>query len=81
MDACENHGLQVVAVKEKELLSRSLDKLSISQEALDRHISTIGRTVGPPWRQDEKLAMLVAWLALATAAGTSTLNQQDQLLC
>ncbi len=71
MDACEHHGLQVIAVKEKELLSRSLDKLQISQEALDRHLSSIGRSIGPPWRQDEKLAVLVAWLALAAAGGTS----------
>ncbi|MGB7554548.1 MAG: hypothetical protein WBM04_09245 [Candidatus Korobacteraceae bacterium] len=71
MDACEHHGLQVMAVKEKELLFRSLDKLQISQEALDRLLSSIGRTIGPPWRQDEKLAVLVAWLALAAAGGTS----------
>ncbi len=81
MDACEHHGLQVIAVKEKELLSRSLDKLQISQEALDRHLSSIGRSIGPPWREDEKLAMLVAWLALAATAGISKLNQQDQLPC
>ncbi len=71
MDACEHHGLQVTAVKEKELLSRFLDKLQISEEVLDRQLSSIGRSIGPPWRQDEKLAMLVAWLALATAGSAS----------
>jgi len=25
----------------------------------------MGRALGPPWRQDEKLATLAAWLALA----------------
>jgi hypothetical protein len=25
--------------------------------------------LGPPWRQDEKFATLVAWLALAAVAG------------
>jgi hypothetical protein len=27
----------------------------------------MGRSLGPPWRQDEKLATLAAWLVLAQA--------------
>jgi len=70
-DACKHHGVQVIGVKEKELLSHCENELHISQEALDQHLSSIGRIVGPPWRQDEKFAMMVAWLALAAGGGTS----------
>src|SRR5271165_1926307 len=67
LDACRHHGVQVIGVREKELLSRCEDELHISQEALGQHLSSIGRIIGPPWRQDEKFAMMVAWLALAAA--------------
>jgi hypothetical protein len=71
LDACKHHEVQVVRVKEKELLPRCETELHISQDALDRHLASIGSLIGPPWRQDEKLATLVAWLALAAAGGTS----------
>ncbi len=70
LDACKHHELQVIAVKEKDLFCRFLER-HISQEALDQYLSSVGRAIGPPWRRDEKLAMLVAWLALAAATGTS----------
>jgi hypothetical protein len=28
----------------------------------------MGKLMGPPWRQDEKLAALAAWLTLAAAS-------------
>jgi hypothetical protein len=71
LEACKHHEVQVIAVKEKELLPRFQNELHISQEALEQHLSSIGRILGPPWRQDEKFAMIVAWLALATVGRTS----------
>jgi hypothetical protein len=72
LDACKHHDeVQVIGVKEKELLPHCENGLHISQEALKQHLSSIGRLLGPPWRQDEKLATLVAWLSLASAGGTS----------
>ena len=70
-DACNQHELQVIGVKEKELLGRCNAELRMSQDRLEQHLSSIGRALGPPWRQDEKLATLVAWLALATVGRTS----------
>jgi hypothetical protein len=32
---------------------------------LQRRVSEMGRALGPPWRQDEKLATLAAWVVLA----------------
>lgn len=71
VDACKHHAVPVSAVKEKELLPRCQSELHISREALDQHVSSIRRIIGPPWRQDEKFAMMVAWLALAAGGRTS----------
>jgi hypothetical protein len=68
LDACKYHEVQVVAVKEKELLRACENELRTSQGALDKHLSSIGRRLGPPWQQDEKFATMVAWLALAASA-------------
>ena len=62
--ACGNHRLSVVAVKEKELMSRAQSELRISGELIERHLQRMGKAIGTPWRQDEKLASVVAWMAL-----------------
>jgi hypothetical protein len=66
--AAADQGLPVVRVKERELLGRCAAELRLGEEILRRRLADLGRTLGPPWRQDEKLATLVAWLALAGAA-------------
>jgi hypothetical protein len=66
-DAATHHGLKVLGVKEKELIARCQKEFRVPHHSLDQHLVSIGRTLGPPWRQDEKLATQVAWLALATA--------------
>jgi len=71
LDACKHHEVQAIGVKEKELLPHFDNELHISQEDLDQHLSSIGRIIGPPWRQDKRFAMMVAWLALAAAERTS----------
>jgi hypothetical protein len=71
LDACKHYELQVTKVKEKELLPHCRGDLDVSQEFLDQHLASVGRTIGPPWRQDQKLAMLVGWLALSGAVGVS----------
>ena len=49
-------ALPLVAVKERELLSRA--------KPLEPHLAAMGRAIGPPWRQDQKYAAMAAWLAL-----------------
>jgi hypothetical protein len=66
--AATAQGLPVVRVKERELLVRCTAELRLGEEVLRRRLADLGRTLGPPWRQDEKLATLVAWLALASAS-------------
>jgi hypothetical protein len=66
-NACRHGSLPVTKVKEKEAFARAEEILSLSADAIQRHLLEIGRAIGPPWRQDEKLAALAAWLALVGA--------------
>jgi hypothetical protein len=66
--ACEHRGLPVIRIKEQALYSTASTQLGISAEKIQSRLAEIGRAVGPPWRQDEKLAALIAWVALAGAA-------------
>jgi hypothetical protein len=65
--ACEACGLSVSAVKERELLSRSAAALGIEPDGIERRVSAMGKPIGPPWRQDEKLCALASWLVLGNA--------------
>jgi len=67
--AIERCGLPLTAVPERELWARCTVDLHMTPEELQRSIAEMGRSIGPPWRQDEKCAALVGWLALASASG------------
>jgi len=57
-------GVRSVEVREKELFDRGVAALGKAEPELRRRLDELGRPLGPPWRQDEKRATLVAWLAL-----------------
>jgi hypothetical protein len=61
--ASESCGLRVCRIKEKELFSRAESKFEMSSARLQRMLDELGKMVGPPWQQDQKLAALAAWLA------------------
>lgn len=63
--AAEQHDLPVTRVREKELFARAAADLRIPTDALQRGVNELGRSIGPPWTQDQKLAALVGWVALA----------------
>jgi hypothetical protein len=69
--ACEHCGLPVLGVKERELLSRAEKDLHFSTAKIEQQLAKLGKSVGTPWRQDEKYAALVAWLALTTGGKKS----------
>ena len=60
-EAC---GLAVRGVKEREVFERGAVELGMPAAELQQRVAELGRRLGPPWRQDEKLAALVAWLVL-----------------
>jgi hypothetical protein len=63
--AGEDCNLRVTGVKERELYARGAAELRVAADELGRRVTEMGRTLGPPWRQDQKLAALTGWLALA----------------
>lgn len=63
--ACGQAKLPLKAIRERELLGATAERLKRRPEFLLRHVTMLGKSVGPPWTQDEKLATLGAWLTLA----------------
>ncbi|HEX9303192.1 MAG TPA: hypothetical protein VGA31_01955 [Thermoanaerobaculia bacterium] len=66
-EAASHFGLSVDGVREKEIWERASADLGIPIAELQRLVNAIGKTLGPPWTQDQKLAALSGWLALAHA--------------
>jgi len=63
--AASQFGLSVEGVREKEIWTRAAADLEIPVAELQRLVNVIGKSIGPPWTQDQKLAALSGWLALA----------------
>lgn len=64
--ACARAKLPLTSIKERDLLAAASKKLSKRPEFLHRSVAVLGRSLGSPWTQDEKLATLAAWLTLAS---------------
>jgi hypothetical protein len=63
--AGEHLSLEVTGVRERELLALAAEATGLETPELQRRAGEMGRALGPPWRQDEKLATLAAWMVLA----------------
>jgi hypothetical protein len=66
--ASERCSLAVIGIREREVWERGAAAVGLAADDLRRRIDALGRTLGPPWTQDEKLAALAGWTALAEAA-------------
>ena len=64
LDASEWCGIPVLGVKEKELYELGVAKIGVPASELERRIQQMGKTMGPPWTQDQKYAALAAWMML-----------------
>jgi hypothetical protein len=64
--AAQRAGLQSLILVEREAFSSAAKTLRRSLEQLQRGLTRIGAVAGRPWRRDEQLAALAAWLALAS---------------
>jgi len=62
--ACEACGIEVVGIRESEVLERCAAALKVSADELPTRLSEMVKAMGRPWTQDEKLA---------TAAGLTIL--------
>lgn len=63
--AIESCALPVASVLERELWDRSAAVFHLVKGDLQGRLKELGRSLGPPWREDQKLASLAAWIALA----------------
>ena len=65
LDACEHLRIAVVRLPERELEERAEARFGKAAPRLERRISSLGRSLGPPWTRDQKAAALAAAIALA----------------
>jgi hypothetical protein len=57
---------KLVALPEKDLTSRAVKALDMSEPAFRKELAVLGKSVGPPWGRDQKDAALAALVALQT---------------
>jgi len=62
--ACEDLGIAVTPLRERELEERAKEVLGNKATQVKQRILGIGKRLGPPWTRDEKLAALAATLIL-----------------
>jgi hypothetical protein len=55
--------LEVVELEEKSLLDLAENALGLSSAEIDARLKGLGATVSRPWRKEQKLACLSAWVA------------------
>ena len=63
--ACESGGLKFSGVKERDLVDQAATALHIPVAEVERRATELGKGIGPPWTQDQKLSAIAAWLILA----------------
>jgi hypothetical protein len=63
VEACKAYGLSVVRVPERDLWPRAAHALGWPETRLQDRIMELGRRLGPPWGEDQKLATLAAMIA------------------
>jgi hypothetical protein len=62
--ALASHGVECDVIVEQHLARRAAADLGRTAAALARTVTAFGKSLGPPWRADEKAAATAAWLAL-----------------
>lgn len=61
--ACAHLGLKVGRVPERDLRSLAAGALKVAPEKLTARLREMGKRLGPPWSEDQKLATLAALTA------------------
>lgn len=63
--ACEICNLPLARVPQKDAIGFVSKALHLEDKKIRDMIAAIGKQAGPPWSEDQKLATLAAWIALA----------------
>jgi len=64
IQASKHWHITAVTFQERELFPAACKILRIQLDDLRARLTALGKPIGAPWSQDEKIAALVAWLAL-----------------
>jgi hypothetical protein len=67
-EACEHCGVPVVSFRERELDDRANSTFGKAVAGGRERISSLGKTVGSPWTQDEKTAALAGLMVIGDTA-------------
>jgi hypothetical protein len=67
----------MTAVPERDLHDRATTRFAISPSSLRKRLTELGQPIGAPWRDDEKLATLAAWLALVAESRLAPPNAES----
>ncbi|HEY1524760.1 MAG TPA: hypothetical protein VGH51_00870 [Candidatus Angelobacter sp.] len=72
----EDLDVPVTGIRERELDERAFDIFGKDAAAVRKSIDGMGRSLGPPWTQDEKLAALSAAIVLAESHAKSSVRSK-----
>jgi len=67
-EATRSCGLTSTIFVERELFAHAAAILGRSEVSLKQDLAHLGRTLSPPWRQEQKSAAAAAWMVLASVA-------------
>src|SRR5207247_5197378 len=70
LQGAESRGLTAFPIPKRSIWERAETALGVDRDALRQWIDELRREVGPPWAEDQKLAALAAWIALAQSTST-----------
>jgi hypothetical protein len=61
----ESRGLDTIAIAKRSIWEEGEAALGVAEDELRHWIDELRRDLGPPWAEDQKLAALAGWIALA----------------
>jgi len=64
--ALRSHGIGCEVIVEKQLAAKAAAGLERRDSEIKKVLAGFGKTLGGPWRADEKAAAAAAWLALSS---------------
>jgi hypothetical protein len=59
----ETCGLAVHKLRERDGYALAAEAIGIPETTIRARIAALGASLGPPWREDQKLAALAGWIA------------------
>ena len=71
-DALRSNGIECDVMIEKQLAAKAAEGLGRRDGDIKRVIAALGKTLGGPWRSDEKAAATAAWLMIQLGAPRRT---------